>query len=106
VLGQALGHVYPASPTFGLPCPTTIFTFGIFLLADRRLSVWAVVIPALWSAIGFAAAVSLSMTEDYGLLVAGLLGTLMIAWRRASRPPASSLLADSDSDQSISFSSW
>ena len=29
--GYFLGHAYPASPTFGLPCPTTIFTFGMLL---------------------------------------------------------------------------
>ena len=28
-LGYALGHRYPASPTFGLPCPTTILTLGL-----------------------------------------------------------------------------
>lgn len=33
LIGTYLGHGYPRLPTFGLPCPTTIFTFGIFLLA-------------------------------------------------------------------------
>jgi len=27
-LGYVVGHKYPAAPTFGLPCPTTIFTLG------------------------------------------------------------------------------
>ncbi|HXV99120.1 MAG TPA: DUF6064 family protein, partial [Anaerolineae bacterium] len=31
ILGYFLGHTYPQSPTFGLPCPTTIFTFGLLL---------------------------------------------------------------------------
>src|SRR6478672_11384581 len=26
VIGYFNGHVYPYSPTFGLPCPTTVFT--------------------------------------------------------------------------------
>jgi hypothetical protein len=39
------------------------------------------VIPALWSVVGFSAALSLSIAEDYGLLVAGLVATLMIGWR-------------------------
>jgi hypothetical protein len=81
LLGRALGHVYPASPTFGLPCPTTIFTLGLFLWADGRLPLRLLVIPALWSVVGFSAALSLSITEDYGLLVAGLVATLMIGWR-------------------------
>ncbi|MEJ2545056.1 MAG: DUF6064 family protein [Calditrichaceae bacterium] len=37
VLGYFLGHTYPYSPTFGLPCPTTIFTFGILLFKKSKL---------------------------------------------------------------------
>ncbi len=40
IIGYFLGHVYPSSPTFGLPCPTTIFTFGLLLLTVRRLPVY------------------------------------------------------------------
>jgi hypothetical protein len=32
-LGWLAGHRYPAAPTFGLPCPTTVFTFGLLLWA-------------------------------------------------------------------------
>ena len=35
-LGYWLGHRYQSAPTFGLPCPTTIFTFGLLLWTDRR----------------------------------------------------------------------
>jgi hypothetical protein len=41
-LGYLLGHVYPKAPTFGVPCPTTIFTFGLLLWTDKRfLSVFS-----------------------------------------------------------------
>lgn len=36
LLGYLLGHIYPSSPTFGLPCPTTIFTFGMLLLNQKK----------------------------------------------------------------------
>lgn len=36
LLGYLLGHGYPYSPTFGLPCPTTIFTLGILLWLDKK----------------------------------------------------------------------
>ena len=39
VLGHLFGHRYPYSPTFGLPCPTTIFTFGILLFTSRKISI-------------------------------------------------------------------
>ena len=37
LLGYFQGHIYPSSPTFGLPCPTTIFTFGLLLCTERKL---------------------------------------------------------------------
>jgi hypothetical protein len=78
VLGYLFGHIYPASPTFGAPCPTTIFTFGLLLLTDKIFPKYILIIPLLWSIIGFTAALSLTIREDFGLLIAGLLGTLLI----------------------------
>lgn len=72
VLGYNLGHVYPYSPTFGLPCPTTIFTFGILLFTNEKMPVHLLIIPLLWSVIGFTAALNLTIYEDTGLLIAGL----------------------------------
>lgn len=81
VLGYAFGHFYPASPTFGLPCPTTIFTFGILLWFDKKIPISILTIPFIWSVIGFFAALKLGVHEDTGLLVAGISGILMIALR-------------------------
>lgn len=80
LLGLAFGHGYPRAPMFGLvPCPTTIFTFGMLLLAARpkRLLVW---LPLAWSAIGFFAAIKFGIREDIGLLLAGIV-TAAIIWR-------------------------
>ena len=76
-----LGHRYPATPTFGLPCPTTIFTFGLLLWTNRRVPLYVLVIPLIWTFRGFWAAISLGMIEDLGLLVAGLIGSLLIVLR-------------------------
>lgn len=81
VLGYILGHVYPHSPTFGLPCPLTIFTFSILLWTDRKLPLSIMVIPFLWSIIGFTAALSLGIYEDIGLLIAGVVASIMIVIR-------------------------
>lgn len=80
-LGYILGHGYPSSPTFGLPCPTTIFTFAILLWAERRVPVYILVIPFLWSLLGFSAAISLGIFEDIGLLVAGVVATGLVIIR-------------------------
>ena len=83
LLGYFLGHLYPSSPTFGLPCPTTIFTFGVFLLANK-LPKYVVIIPFIWAIIGFMAAVSVGVKEDTSLLIVGIIGFLLIMFRRKS----------------------
>lgn len=79
-LGTFLGHGYPAAPVFGVaPCPTTIFTFGLLLWTRGRAPGWLFIIPALWSAIGFLAALQLGILEDIGLLVAAVVaGTMLL----------------------------
>ncbi len=81
ILGSFLGHVYPKKPTFGLPCPTTIFTFGLLLWTDKIVPKYVLVIPLIWSIIGFGAALSLGVKEDYGLLIAGVLGFILVIIR-------------------------
>jgi hypothetical protein len=88
-LGNLLGHLYPSSPTFGLPCPTTIFTFGLLLFVSSRVSFIVIIIPAIWSIIGFSAAVSLGMKEDMGLLIAGFACTIMIIYKNKGRKKVS-----------------
>jgi hypothetical protein len=81
MLGFYFGHVFPKAPTFGLPCPTTIFTFGLLLWTDAPIPRSVLLIPFLWSLIGFTAAVTMGIHEDIGLLVAGLLGSALIILR-------------------------
>jgi hypothetical protein len=58
-------------PTFGLPCPTTIFTCGVLMLATPRC--WSLaVVPVLWSAIGGSAAFLLGVPADIALPIAGI----------------------------------
>jgi Family of unknown function (DUF6064) len=74
ILGIFAGHGLMAGPMFGVaPCPTTIFTIGILLLARGNWVLWLSIIPVLWSLVGLAAAVQLGIPEDLGLPVAGLL---------------------------------
>jgi hypothetical protein len=88
LLGLDFGHSYPKAPLFGVaPCPTTIFTFGILLWATKSVPVYLLIIPFLWSIIGMSAALNLRVPQDYGLVVAGVLGTalILIQNRKAKR---------------------
>jgi hypothetical protein len=72
VIGNFSGHAYPYSPTFGLPCPTTIFTFGILMLIKERIPVFIYIIPVLWTLLATSAVFSLGMNEDLGLPAAAI----------------------------------
>ena len=78
IIGHSLGHIYPKQPTFGLPCPTTIFTFGILLWSKRKVPKYILIIPLIWSIIGFGAALNFTIKEDFGLLIAGIIGFLLV----------------------------
>jgi len=82
LLGMVFGHVYPGSPVFGVaPCPTTIFTFGMLLMTAGKVPYYLLAIPFIWSLIGMSAAVNLHVWEDYGLVVAGVAGTVTLLFR-------------------------
>jgi hypothetical protein len=83
VMGYFIGHRYPQSPPFGLtPCPLSVFTFGLLLLADSRVPKWILAIPFLY-AIGGIMPVSIGVLEDLAMVVAGVVGTSMILYRDA-----------------------
>ena len=67
-------------PTFGLPCPTTIFTAGFLLLAAERSRALAI-IPIIWSVVGGSAAFLLGVSADYALPVAGA-ALALFAWQK------------------------
>jgi hypothetical protein len=90
VLGHFLGHTYPSCPTFGAPCPTTIFTFGLLMWTKGRVKWYILILPLIWSLIGFGAALKLGIYEDVGLLVSGVVGTIVLL---ATRDPQSNKTA-------------
>lgn len=73
LIGYFSTHAYPYAPTFGLPCPTTIFTIGLLLNTREKPPVPLLIIPVLWTVIGSFAAFSFGIYEDGMLPLAGLL---------------------------------
>ena len=87
---STLSHAYPATPTFGLPCPTTILTIGLLLTGRGNVPAALAVVPALWAMIGGSAAWLLQVPTDYALLAAGLVLIAVVLTERMFTPPASS----------------
>ena len=80
------GHRYPAFPTFGLPCPTAIFTLGLLAFLKTPYPRSPFVIPVLWIFVGGQAAFLLNVPADYGLVVAGLVGVALMLQTKATSP--------------------
>jgi hypothetical protein len=80
-LSSAFGHAYPATPTFGVPCPTAILTIGALLTVRGSVPRALTIIPVLWAVIGGSAALLLEVPTDYVLLAAGALLTVVLIAR-------------------------
>jgi hypothetical protein len=91
-LGIALGHHYPSAPTFGTPCPTTIFTFGVFCLLAKSVPRFVMAIPVLWSILGLYATVGFGVGEDAGLLAAAIV-TMLVIHHENHLPAATTMVA-------------
>ena len=83
ILNHLSGITFPASPTLGLPCPTTIFTFGLLLMATEKIPWYVFIIPFLWSLIGFSAASNVSIEQDLVLAITGFVSVVLILLRKA-----------------------
>lgn len=74
------GHVYPAVPTFGVPCPTAIMTIGLLITVSGGPPLTLSIVPIVWAFIGGSAAMLLGVVTDYVLLAAGVMLTALVAW--------------------------
>jgi Family of unknown function (DUF6064) len=84
------GHGYPAIPMFGItPCPVTLFTFGVLLVAHGPVPRRLLIIPFLWALVGGSAAFVLAVPQDWPLLLSGALVVPWL-WRHPSAAIATS----------------
>jgi hypothetical protein len=82
LIGVFMGHPYPEMPMFGVtPCPVTLFTFGLFLLAKPPLPVSLLIVPVAWSLMGGSAAILLSIPQDWLLLASGFIAAPLVLLR-------------------------
>jgi len=75
LIGLLVTHPYPNTPLFGVaPCPTTLFTLGLLILARYPKPLVIALVPLAWSVIGGSAAILLGVPEDWALFGA------LVAW--------------------------
>jgi len=59
--------------SLGLPCPSTIFTFGLLMLAGSKIPRYLLIIPLLWALVGSTAALKFGVYQDVMLLVSAVI---------------------------------
>ena len=89
LLGALAGHRYPELAMFGItPCPVTLFTLGVLLLAGPPLPRRVLVIPLLWTPVGGSAAFLLGVVQDWPLLAGAAVPVYLLLGGRRSLPSA------------------
>jgi len=71
--------------TLGLPCPSTILTFGFLMLTSSKLSKYLLIIPALWTIVGTGAAINFGVYPDYLMPVSALIALIYLFVRKKGR---------------------
>lgn len=68
--------------SLGLPCPTTILTFGFLLLTNERFPKYLLIIPTLWAIIGTGAAINFGIYQDYIMLISAIVANIYLIKRK------------------------
>jgi len=71
--------------TLGLPCPSTILTFGFLMLSSSKLSRYLLIIPALWAIVGISAAIEFKVYPDYLMPVSALIAIIYLTLRKKEK---------------------
>ncbi|MBE0675670.1 MAG: hypothetical protein IH591_13495, partial [Bacteroidales bacterium] len=81
LIANFTGRGYPHLLLTGMmPCPTAIFTMGLLLWTEKPIPKIVPVIPVIYALTGFVP-VKLGVVEDIGLIVAGIVTGLLLAYR-------------------------
>jgi uncharacterized membrane protein HdeD (DUF308 family) len=82
VISYWLEGSFALTITLGLPCPTTILTFGFLMLTNRRFPKYLLIIPTLWALIGTRAAISFGVYQDYMMLLSAVVADIYLFGRK------------------------
>lgn len=65
IIGVALGKPLIQTISLGLPCPSVIFTFGLFMLSTTKFPRYLLIVPSLWAVVGLSAAINFGVYQDF-----------------------------------------
>jgi len=62
----------------GLPCPSTILTFGFFMLVSKKFPRYLLIIPSLWAIIGLSAVFNFGVYPDLILFLSAIVADSLL----------------------------
>ncbi|MDX1601702.1 MAG: DUF6064 family protein [Salinimicrobium sediminis] len=80
--GYLFGSEFHTTISLGLPCPTTILTFGFLMLTNSKFPGYLLIIPTIWAIIGTLAAVNFGVYQDFLMIIAAVIADLYLLKRK------------------------
>ena len=68
--------------SLGLPCPTTILTFGFLMLTNPKIPKYLLIVPSIWAVIGTGAATNFGIYQDYVMLLSAIVANIYLLRRK------------------------
>lgn len=78
LIGYTLFGTFTKTISLGLPCPTTILTFGFFMLTSSKFPKYLLIIPSLWAVIGLSAAINFGVYQDFMLPLTAIIAVIVL----------------------------
>jgi hypothetical protein len=62
----------------GLPCPSTIFTFGLIILTTQKFPKYLLIIPSIWAVIGLSAAIHIGVIQNVMIIISAIVAVFFV----------------------------
>ncbi len=83
IIGYFIQGSFNRTIALGLPYPSTIFTFGFFMMTGNKFPKYLMIIPSIWAMVGLFAAIQFGVYQDVMLPIAGIFAaTVLIKQKR------------------------
>jgi len=83
IIGYFMVDSLTKTISLGLPCPTTILTFGFLMLTNNKFPKYLLIIPSLWALIGLSAAINFGVYQDFMILITAIIADIVLIKRKA-----------------------
>jgi len=78
IIGYYVEGTISRTITLGLPCPSTIFTLGFFMLTNDKSPKYLLIIPTLWAVVGMSAAIQFGVYQDFMLIFTAIIANIFL----------------------------